>query len=398
MHFDEFDESALRSLEINMAIIDQAEEVPEQVYLTLDSRVGRWDDVTIPEDVAPFLETNEFTGKKIAPAYMMVLANPPDEGEFSYLYTRFHPEYAPKEFHNTHAFFQSDSRDNKALPKEVIATYLTRNKDWVDRYVKGNIQKSAGAIHVVDSASILEVDEEWVRKNILSKAVALYRVLDHGASSPTCCLWVARIKDIDIVYREYYMPETIISAHRSNIATLSESEKYIGDYADPQIFKKTSEKFGGFWSVADEYSDVEIDAPPLYWQPADNNELPNRNRINEALKLDPLVQHPISKMMGAPKLYFIKRTEEYPWGCYHSIRELKSQKKKLLAEVNGERIYSDERDPSITDHAYDCVRYYYSIHAMGMKDAPPPPKKGTFAAAKDRIRAIRRMNSYAGRL
>lgn len=37
MHFDQYDEGALRSLEINSAFIDQAEEIPESVYLTLDS-------------------------------------------------------------------------------------------------------------------------------------------------------------------------------------------------------------------------------------------------------------------------------------------------------------------------------------------------------------------------
>ena len=85
MHFDQYDESALRSLEVNMAIIDQAEEIPESVYLTLDSRVGRWDVIDFPPDIVPYLPVNQFTGKPIAPAYTILLANPPDEGIFSYL-------------------------------------------------------------------------------------------------------------------------------------------------------------------------------------------------------------------------------------------------------------------------------------------------------------------------
>ena len=91
MHFDDMSEGDLKSLEVNMAIVDQAEEISESVYLTLDSRVGRWDKVTVPGDI-PNPPINAFTGAPMAPSYMILLANPPDEGEYSYLWQRFHPE------------------------------------------------------------------------------------------------------------------------------------------------------------------------------------------------------------------------------------------------------------------------------------------------------------------
>ena len=384
MHFDQYDESALRSLEVNMAIIDQAEEIPESVYLTLDSRVGRWDVIDFPPDIVPYLPVNQFTGKPIAPAYTILLANPPDEGIFSYLYTRFHPD-SPTALKDTHAYFQSDSRENAALPGEIIATYLTRDEEWISRYVKGEFNRGAGAIHSVPEQCILDPDKEWLER-LLSKAT-LTRVLDHGASSPTCCTWWATYKGQYFCYREYYAPDKLISDHRKAIAELSGDETYSLNLADPAIFKKTFEKYGGFWSVADEYRDTQIDAPPINFIPADNNEFATRNRINELLRPSPSFQHPLTGEIGAPAIYFIKKSEKFPFGADHIIRETNSQKKKLLAEINGKKVYSDERESSISDHAYDTLRYFVSMHLTGRAPAKPKVKPNSFKAFQNRVKA-----------
>jgi len=386
MHFDQYDESALRSLEINMAIVDQAEEVSEGVYLTLDSRVGRWDNVTIPEDIKDFLPVNKFTGKRIAPAYTILLANPPDEGIFSYLYTRFHPDSKESD-QNSHAYFQSDSRENAALPDEIVATYLTRDEEWINRYVRGEFSQGAGSIHSVPQECVLEVDEHWVRQNLLKRAT-LTRVLDHGASAPTCCTWWATLNGQDFCYREYYAPDKIISDHRKTIAELSGDEFYSMNVADPQIFKKTLEKYGGFWSVADEYRDTTIDAPPILFLPADNNEFATRNRINELFRKSPAFKHPVTGEVGAPAIYFIKRTADYPHGCEHILRETNSQRKRFLAEINGRKVYSDEREPSIADHAYDTLRYKVALHLTGGVHTKPKARPNSFRAFQNKLKAI----------
>jgi hypothetical protein len=385
MHFDQYDESALRSLEINMAIVDQAEEIMESVYLTLDSRVGRWDALEVPDDIREYCPVNKFTGRRMAPAYTILLANPPDEGIFSYLYTRFHPNSDTVD-KDTHAYFQSDSRDNAALPEEIIATYLTRDEEWINRYVKGEFTQGAGSIHSVPQESILEVDEEWVRQNLLKKAT-LFRVLDHGSSAPTCCTWWATLKGQHYCYREYYMPDRLISDHRKNIADLSGDESYSLSIADPAIFKKTFEKYGGFWSIADEYRDATIDAPPVNFIPADNNEFATRNRINELFRKSPAFRHPLTGEEGAPAVYFIKRTSQYPQGCHHIISETNSQKKKLLAEINGKKIYSDDREDSIADHAYDTFRYFAAMHLSQRASAKPKARPNSFIAFQNRIKA-----------
>jgi hypothetical protein len=398
MHLDQYDEKSVRSLEVNCACIDQAEEVQESTYIELDNRVGRWDDVEIPADLLaahPDWPCNPFTGKPMAPAYHIVAYNPPDEGEFSYLYTRFHPESEEwrLKYSTSHAYFQFDSRGNRALPKENLNVLLSRDEEWQDRYVAGNFGRGAGAIHYISPLSLLEVEDSWIRENVLKKG-ALCRVLDHGASAPTACLWFSTVKGLYFCYREYYKPNDVVSSHRRAIVELSGDETYVRNLADPSIFKKQSEKYGGFWTVADEYADSKIEGqnsevPPLYWSPADNNEFATRNRINELLKINPIVPHPVTGVVGAPRLYFIKKSPNHPFGCEHVIRETSSQKKKLLAEINGKKIYCDEREEGLADHSYDDLRYFCSSHLGGVSEPKPKARPNSFRELQKRIKAMK---------
>jgi hypothetical protein len=229
----------------------------------------------------------------------------------------------------------------------------------------------------LDKSGILQYDPELISQ-ILEKG-NLFRVLDHGDSNPTCCLWVAAIWGIYIFYREYYVPNKVISYHRQAIADLSGEERYSGNYADPQIFKKTAQKDGGFWTVADEYGDTSISAPPLGWIPADNNEFATRNRINELLRMKDHYRHPVSHQSPAIGIYFVQRSESYPFGCHEAIKQLGAQRRKLLGTIDGKSIYSDDRDDSITDHAYDCIRYFVAMHGSQPSKIKPKVRRNSFA-------------------
>lgn len=393
MHFDQ-DIGNLLSLEINGAFIDQAEEVPEDVYLMLDSRVGRWDEVKVPEDLLalnPNWPRNKFTNRPLAPSYNIVAFNPPDEGIYSYLYQYFHPESElwQEKFRTTHSYHQISSRDNEALSEENLKTLLSRDEEWVDRYVTGNFHQGAGAIHRLPKQSVIEYNPKFVE--FLLKKATLTRVLDHGTAAPTCCLWFATYKGMHFCYREYYQPNKLISEHRKAIAELSRGEYYSANLADPSIFRRETQKNGGWWSVYDEYTSGEYDSPTINWTPADNNEFATRNRINELLAPQDNLKHPLTGESPAPRLYFIRKSEEYPYGAANAYRELTMQKKTLLAEVQGKKIYSDEREKSIADHAYDAVRYYVSLHLRG--DQTPLVKvvqPGSFLDIQKRIKAVNR--------
>lgn len=379
IHLDKVDENTLRGLEPNSILVDQAEETEEKVYDVLDARIGRWDGVVIPDVLYKQHEeifgtpwpVNQF-GKFIVPSYLMLLCNP--ESEFHYIYRKYHPNSSEK----VPGYFYCEGAWEKSLgSEETYDQALLRDDEWKDKYLFGKWGSSASAIHYLRKDSVLEPTEELLEA-IKAKG-NLFRVLDHGVSAPTCCAWAAAIKGVYIFYREYYVTSRVISYHRSAIHDLSEDENYSGNYADPQIFKKESQKHGGFWSVADEYRDSDLQAPELIWTPADNNEYATRNRINELLIPSNKYTHPITGESPAPGIYFIRATDKYPNGCKEIIRQISSQRKKLLGTIEGKSVYSDDRDDHIPDHGYDVVRYFIAVHGVQPRRLMKAPPRNSFA-------------------
>lgn len=372
MHLDKVDESSLRGLEINTVLVDQAEETQEKVYDVLDARIGRWDGAEIPD----FLRNGREwpiskQGKLVAPSYIILLCNP--DTQYHYIFRKYHPESIEREKEN---FFVEGEWDSTLGSEESYTKALSRGSEWVEKYVRGKWGLSDAQIHRVFPESLLEPTDELVDR--IKRKGNLFRTMDHGDSSPTCNLWFASIGGVFTCYREYYLGNEVISNHRRNITELSFGEKYTTSYADPQIFKKTAQKDGGFWTVADEYMTTDIDAPPLYWIPADNNEYATRNRINELLRPSLKQRHPVTGETPAPGLYFIKRTPDYEFGCQQAITQLQSQRRKLLAYVDGKSVYCDEREDSVTDHAYDPIRYFVAMHGTGLVEGSRPIPRNSF--------------------
>lgn len=371
LHLDSADESTLKGFEINGYLVDQAEETDEKMFDVLDARIGRWDEAIVPQkllDMYPEWPVSA-TGKYLTPSYGMLLCNP--DTEFHYIYRKFHPESIDR----IPKYFYTEGEWDKSLgSEETYENALTKDVEWVDKFVKGKWGSSTSAIHKMPKECVILPNTEDSKKPIITqeqyndlierciKYGNLYRSMDHGDSSPTACGWVASLDGVYIFYREYYSPGKTISYHRQAISDLSNGERYNGNYADPQIFKKTAQKDGGFWSVSDEYLTNDLDAPALAWIPADNNEFATRNRINELLIPSSRFKNPITGESPAPGIYFIGATANYPYGCKETYKQLGSQRKVLLGTLDGKSIYSDDRDESITDHAYDIIRYFIAMH------------------------------------
>jgi hypothetical protein len=417
MHLDDFSDVDLRGKEFNSVITDQGEEISEEIYNILDARMERWDMTQIPPYLNPeSFPKNKFTGKPMPPCYNMLLFNP--ETTLHWIYRRCHPdsdqiieyngllersdiygEWSKAIYYRDAAWFTASMHDNPAIPDSLKAAYLKRDQAWIDRFYWGKWGVAGGNIHYVSDQSILDFSKRETRfaaqklLEIIKKDGTKYRVMDHGEGAPTCCLWFAYLspsvlyrnfniksKGIHICYREYYQPGKIIKYHREMIHDLSQGEKYQGNFADPQIFKKTTQKYGGFWTVADDYLDYigytieeRAKAPSISWQPADNNEMSCRDAVNELLQLDESTYNPITGLFNAPALYFLKRhAVEYPYGCSASIAQLQAAKRKKVDNINGEDIYSDARDENVTDHAYDPVRYYAIMPKV--QNLPEVPK------------------------
>lgn len=403
LHLDDPNmEGIIKGLEINWFLIDQAEENPEQMEEIFDlmlGRLGRWELAEVPDWLLeqetaagrPWGYYSKVTNRPVPPPYPIIVCNP--DIETHWIYQRFHPEsfdYQTTYKARGYRMFDFDSRDNRFL-SDINKQYLLDHDDaFVRRNVKGLWGMPEGAIHAIDPRSLVEGSPEieaW-----LQQTCSLHRTLDHGESSPTCCLWAAVTPDGDVVvYREYYLGNALISTHRANITALSEGERFDSNLADPSIFHKTSQKKGGRWSVADEYTstdDEHSQTTALFWSPADNNELGTRNRINEYLRVDEERIHPFTHTKGAPRLFFLQANERYPQGCRHVIRETRSQRRVKIGTELGKAMFSDERDPNVTDHSVDCLRYMIASRPPLPRMIRPDSSVTTFAGQQRLTRQL----------
>src|SRR3990167_494641 len=88
----------LRGLELNGAFIDQMEEVEQEHFSVIQTRLGRWDQVTVPPKLIAGVEAqgnqwpyiHPVTKKAMPPSYFLGTCNP--DHELHYIYEMFHPE------------------------------------------------------------------------------------------------------------------------------------------------------------------------------------------------------------------------------------------------------------------------------------------------------------------
>lgn len=424
MHLEDGEEVAniIPGLEINALFIDQAEEVDEELYDKLSSRLGRWDRAVVPDAIVKAHESLGKTwkwfnqmGQIIPPAYNIIACNP--DQEMHWIYRRFHPdsqehyekkipEYdngsrqaAPKptgnyvSYHDLgYKMITMSSTSNKYLTKQNISALLVNDESFIKRYVRGEWGSPEGSIHVIHPSSLIPGTPELV--DYITRNCRLFRVMDYGDSAPTCVAWGAVDKENNaIIYREYYEPNRLISDHRIAIDQYSRDkdgfkETYTFNLADPSIFHKMPQAKGGRWCVADEYKNVAQNPEnAIFWNPADNNELGTRNRINEYLRLDPKHTNPFTREKGAPHLYFITKSAEYPLGCSQIVKQTRSQRRLRLGTELGKPIFSDERDDKIVDHAYDVVRYFIASRPPAAVTAAQAQNPMSFAQV--RLRTLR---------
>ena len=117
-----------------------------------------------------------------------------------------------------------------------------------------------------------------------------------------------------------------------------------------------------------------------------------RNRINEYLRPTVGLRHPTKDIDDAPRLYFVRRAKNYdghPYGVHQAILETKGQKRKQLGTVNGKPIYSDDRSEDVSDHAYDCVRYFCAQHPYWSSYTKKIIPKGSFFDARAEYKKLK---------
>lgn len=158
-----------RSLNLGFIVYDEANEVPEDTYMQLKSRV-RQRDITAEARGAGY--THEITRRGIW------LATNPSGHDWLWKYYVDAPE-------NGAEYFKSTSLDNPYLPPEYIDSLLSYPEPWVKRYVLCNFDDFGGQIypewqwetHVIDRPEYEPGNVFWMG-------------MDPGTRNPTAGLWV----------------------------------------------------------------------------------------------------------------------------------------------------------------------------------------------------------------
>ena len=431
LHLEDQDiDKVIRGLEINWFILDQAEEISEEIFDTLLTRLGRWDQAEVPEEVIQahgrqWEWRNPVSGRPMPPTYAMLACNP--DAETHWIWKRFHPhseDYRERYSVQGYRMITMSSRENKYLPKANLQEMLRRDESWVRRFVDAEWGMPEGQIHKVRKESVIPGTRAIVE--FLKARCRLHRTLDHGDASPTCCAWWAVDRSGNVFcYREYYQGNTLVSEHRRNIVRASEGEKYVLNLADPSMFYLTMQKYGGRCSFADDYADRNPNhgfdpRNALDWQPADNDEMGTRNLMSEYLRPQGIGEihrgseprqfgaltvklgeeiprvHPITGEYGYwPRLFFIAKSEELPDGCEQIIRQTKSARRVRAGTDLGKPIFTDERDETVPDHGYDPVRYFMASRAPTPVAPSRTYAKKSFFGMRDGILKARRKGSGA---
>lgn len=385
IHLDQPDSlDLLAGLELNFAYVSQVEEISEKAWDLLDVRIGRWTGASVPAEAIEDYESatkkewrwKNSEGVYLPPSYLFAEGYVTDEGHW--VYRRFAPEspererWAKQGYESRIVFSETNIHANKT----TIEAALSKDDDYVRRYVRPEWGNPEGKIFKIDPLSLLR-PESWLLDKIM-QSMKLHRSLDHGEYSPTCCLWDATDAYGNIfIYREYYVPDALVSDHRKAIYELGKEDgaRYHSNLADPSIFNKirgrTLDKKPQ-WSVADEYTDTKVmpKETAIYWQPAENDEEATRSRLKEYLRVDPTHRHPVTGQLGAPRLYFLIKTSSYPRGCNMVTKEIGAQM-RLKAKVGDREVWLDERDEKVIDHAYDAVKYFVVSRPSLGPEAPP---------------------------
>jgi PBSX family phage terminase large subunit len=303
--------SDLLSLNLGWFYVDQAEEISENIFLILQSRLR--------------LERSPLR-------HGFLTGNP--EGH-NWIWRRFihdgHPDYH---------MVQATSLENPYLPPDYVPVLLRSYPDvWVRRYVYGSWDVFEGQIygefdprvHVIQPFAI---PDAWPR----------YRSIDPGRTNPTCCLWFALDNDGNVfIYREYFQAGRIVSENARTIAEMSGTERYIYTVIDPSARQSSALGYG---SVMAEYLDHGIETVP-----AANELRAGINRVCEYLRVDPERIHPETGQKGSPRLFIFSF-------CENLVREFPQYRWRQLKSVEMGAKNQPEEPLGVDDHALDALRYF----------------------------------------
>lgn len=227
-----------------------------------------------------------------------------------------------------------------------------------DRYLEGKWVEAEGMVYPAWNREKSIVHRHTLRHDgspLVSPEADLFEYIDHGLTAETAVGWVAiepctcgceRLNYF--LVDEHYEGNKVVSYHAAQMKQHRERIPYklSATYLDSAAFSKTlmgqkgTPREDELYSVADEYMDNQI-----YPVPNQKDWDAGYNRINELLIDDPNHIHPVTGKQGAPHFYVYNH-------CAHFISEIESYKwKKVRNVVGGSRVSEEPQDGH--DHHMD---------------------------------------------
>ena len=319
------DPDKLSNLNLGWFLIDQAEEVPEEIFQMLQGRLRQ----------------------RNAPRCGVLLANP---NGHDWIWRRF--IYMRE---SGHGHVHAKTKDNPNLPRDYVESLEKMPKAWVERFMEGSFEVFSGQIFPEFSS-----DVHVLMPFPMAEWYSIFEGIDWGYRNPTSCLWAAfDDKKNGFIVDEHLQNNKLVNWHANKILDRrAQWGEPVQTMIDPTSSKidPTSGR-----SVIDEFNESGILVTP-----ADNARIAGINRIGEWLREDPMHPHPLTGELhpehdhpteprGYPHLWIfancvnlIEHLPQYQWVKKPPTQEADPKEKPL------------EKD----DHDVDALRYILMARPM----------------------------------
>lgn len=331
-----------RSLNIGFLAIDEANEVDEETYLGMLSRV-RQRDITAEARKRGY--SSEVTRRGV-----WLATNPAGH---DWLFRRFVDKKKRKD---GTAFFQSTSLDNPYLPMEYVEGLLAYPEQWVRRYVLCDFDDFAGQIY-----------EDWnwethvIDPSPYPPGAVFWMGMDPGTRSPTAGLWVY----------------------------VDEAKRQLTGVAEYQEQGLAAPKHAVAWRTIEARHQMNVT-----WRVSDPNAITTRDRgsnmqlqdqyrrLGFPFRLGPSQhKHRIPMLGQLISTGRFKVTKDCPQ-TYEAVRDYRWE--DLTAAMRQKGVDAPEKPHKANDHLVDCAQYLSSRWVSPMKIARPS-RDQTFSQEVSRI-------------
>jgi phage terminase large subunit len=305
------DPDKLTNINLGWFLIDQAEEVPEEMFMMLIGRLR----------------------ERIGPRKSLVLFNP---NGHDWIWRRL---VFLKDSYRDHALVHAKTSDNFNLPSDYIEQFKDYPESWRKRFFDGSFDVFTGQIWPEYDPELHEINpvplEKWWE---------IAEGIDHGRRNPTSILWAAFFsrfgKNYCFVIDEHYKKGQLVSHHAN---ALLENRKQLGgirplwtviDASAAQQDPNTGR------SVMDEYF-----AHGIPVVPSDRHKIARIVRVAEWLTPKEDVPHPLTgehREGGWPQLFIFnncinlkEHVPQYRW---------KPQPPNQMEDAKEEALKKDDHD------------------------------------------------------